>query len=335
MKDSSCHGRLRFWLWLAPVWALAVQAQELTQTFRLEPGWNSLYVEVDPADRRPEVVFTNLVVESVWTYAQRHSTVDFISDPSQPMTDRSQWLRWYPPGRIEARFNNLFAVVPNRAYLVKLPDPPDGASSLLFVAGRPAGVSKTWAANAYTLRGVPADDVFRPTFADFFQGSPAHCKNGQLQPIYRLGQDGQWSLVAPGDVVERGQAYWIRTQGASQFTGALALGGTGAAGLDFGGGTSSVSLEVRVLGTQTRLVRFLSDSLPAAPLHLRQAGATEAASQYAPFPSVYEATVGQTQPLYLQFEADRAAMETPVYGGVYALRDGAGTLLYLPVRIER
>jgi hypothetical protein len=96
-----------------------------------------------------------------------------------------------------------------------------------------------------------------------------------------------------------------------------------------------LSLEVRVLGTDDRIVRFLSDSLPAPPLYLRQASAAEAANQYAPFPSVYEATVTSAQPLQLEVQADRAAMQTPAYEGVYAVRDGAGTLLYLPVRIER
>lgn len=339
MKNIIDKFGMRFCSWLALGlwigWAPPARAQERTQAFRLLPGWNAAYLDVEAADRRPEAVFAGLEVESVWTYAPRQSVVDFISDPSQPMADRNQWLRWFPTNRVEARFNTLHAIVPNRAYLIKRPAAPADAGALLRVTGQPAPSSRTWAANAYTLRGVPADNAQPPTFAQFFENSPAHLRNGQLQPMYQLGQDGRWSLVAPTDLVERAKAYWIYTRGASDFAGSLTLSGPGAAGLDFGRGVTSLNLAVSVLGTADRVVRFFSDALPVPPLYLRQAGAAEADTQYAPFQSAFEAKVTPAQPLNLQFEADRAAMDTPVHGSVYTLRDGAGTLLYLPIRIER
>ena len=97
-----------------------VRSQELTQTIPLQPGWNSVWLEVEPADRTPSVVFAGVPVASVWTFSERVSATDFIQNPESTGWNRAKWLAYFPTNSPEARLANLFAVLPQRAYLLKI-----------------------------------------------------------------------------------------------------------------------------------------------------------------------------------------------------------------------
>ena len=47
--------------------ALTARPQNYTQTFTLQPGWNSLWLEVQPENNDASVVFAGLPLESAWT----------------------------------------------------------------------------------------------------------------------------------------------------------------------------------------------------------------------------------------------------------------------------
>src|SRR5262245_60496375 len=85
-------------------------AQEVTQVISLRPGWNAVYLEVQPANNAPGVVFGNLPVASVWTHAQRVTSADFIQDASEQDFKEAGWLGWFHPSRPEAFLGNLGAV---------------------------------------------------------------------------------------------------------------------------------------------------------------------------------------------------------------------------------
>src|SRR2546430_886868 len=93
------------------------RSQNVTQSFTLQPGWNAIYLEVRPTDNSTATIFSNLPVASVWTRAERLSSVDFIQDASEALFNRAGWLGWFHPSRPEAFLGNLFAVQANRAYL--------------------------------------------------------------------------------------------------------------------------------------------------------------------------------------------------------------------------
>ena len=92
--------------------------------------------------------------------------------------------------------------------------------------------------DAYNLRCFPVDAGAPSTFLQFFRHSPAHydATRGQLQKIYRLNASGQWTLVAPSDLMAPGEAHWVHTaipqaaqDYAGPFTARLAFGD----GLDY------------------------------------------------------------------------------------------------------
>ena len=115
---------------------LVAPAQTTTQTFLLRAGWNSLWLEAQPANNSVSNVFAGLPLASVWTYVPNGNAVEFISDQNEAPFNDPAWLRSFPAGQPEAFLNNLFAVHAGRAYLVKLTN-----AATLTVTGRPA-VSK-------------------------------------------------------------------------------------------------------------------------------------------------------------------------------------------------
>ena len=54
--------------------------QWTTQTITLNPGWNAVYLEVEPASPDCDALFAGLPVESVWAWNRRFSSVQFIQD---------------------------------------------------------------------------------------------------------------------------------------------------------------------------------------------------------------------------------------------------------------
>ena len=75
--------------------AVTARAQTVTQTFALHPGWNSIWLEVEPPDRKPATVFAGLPVTAVWTYIQE-GAVDFIADQAEAQFNQPGWIAWFP-----------------------------------------------------------------------------------------------------------------------------------------------------------------------------------------------------------------------------------------------
>lgn len=111
---------LLYLCWLVAVGAARTHAQTYTQTFELRPGWNALWLKVDPANRQPASVFAGVPIASVWTWSERVSATDFIQSPEATGWNRAQWLAWFPPSSEESLLANLYAVLPQRAYLLRL-----------------------------------------------------------------------------------------------------------------------------------------------------------------------------------------------------------------------
>ena len=58
-------------------------AEPIPQTITLNPGWNAVFLEVDPEPTGCAQVFADLKEDlvSVWTWKTRISTVEFIQNP--------------------------------------------------------------------------------------------------------------------------------------------------------------------------------------------------------------------------------------------------------------
>lgn len=213
---GSWHLEMLLGIGFALLLSLPGRAQQVTQAFTLQPGWNSIWLEVDPTNRQPAAVFKDLPLASVWTWSERVSATDFIQNPATAGWNRNQWLGWFPPENPEGVLANLYAILPARAYLVRLA----GTSSITWsVTGSVSSTPTTWAANQYNLRGLPVDPDSPASFRDFFRHSPAHWNPSALSPtaIFRLEPDGHWVPAAADASVRRGEAYWVYTQGASDY----------------------------------------------------------------------------------------------------------------------
>jgi hypothetical protein len=227
------------WLFVLP----NARSQVVTQSFTLQPGWNSVYLEVQPSNNAANTVFGSLPVSSVWARGERVSSVDYIQNASETAFNEAGWLGWFHPSRPESFLNNLFSVHANRPYLIKSTNGTPIAWSLV---GRPSLRQMDWVPDAYNLRGLPVDPAGPPTFLNFFRYSKAHYNstNGQLEKIYRLDGSGQWTLMGPNDLTKSGEAYWIYTRGASDYVAPLMATLELGDGLDFG--SSLTELQVRL-----------------------------------------------------------------------------------------
>jgi len=311
-----------------------VPAQTVTQTITLQPGWNAVWLEVQPTNNSASAVFGNLPVASVWSYAEQVASVDFIQNPSEATFDESGWLAWLPAWRAESFLNNLFAVFANRAYLLRC---TNSASIVWNVTGRPALRQPKWSPDAFNLRGAPIDSVTPPTFLSFFRYSTAHynAASGQLQKVYRLNNaTGQWQLVAPADLLQSGVAYWIYSQGASDYLAPLAAEVEIGDGLEFGDSLTELSLRLKnhTLSTANALLRELN--APASILSHYQFNPTLGV-QWAALPNPLPVVVASGLDSRLRFAVRRQDLSGDSYASVLEVRDGAGTRLWVPVSAEK
>lgn len=259
--------------------APTLSARTATQDIPLNAGWNSVWLEVEPvypADhankagqtKPPGEVFTSPKVTKVITPNPSAGTAEFFAqNPADVPTTFTQtlWQQWSRSN--PANNNNLRMVTGNRPYLIEASAP--GAIS---ITGKVRFQRPIWVADRYNLigfglSGTPASPAL-PSFAEFFEPvSTTH----QTSRIYKLNADGNWTLIGGNTTMASNEAYWIFSNGSSDYMGPIAVDFKGAptGGLSFGGST-----DVRQVGTGTDGLELdleeivfsnLSESQPGAP----------------------------------------------------------------------
>lgn len=268
--------------------ASGATAQTTTQSFTLVPGWNSIHVEVDPANPAPAAVFGSLPIEQVWSYFPTVSPVEYIASPADGLWNVAGWNVWLPPSQPDAQLTNLFAIQGGRSFLIKL---TGTANATLTVTGRPSYRTIKWKPDSFTLTGLPVDPAVTVRAGDFFASSSAHA--GQLR--YRLDPTGTWFPLADTATLRAGVAYWILTKGPSNFTAPLQLDLGGTTLLDYGDDSDRRPLKVINNGTLAATVSLANPS--SLPLVL---GANDASGNlvWTPLTSTtFEVAAGQTATL--------------------------------------
>lgn len=193
------------------------QTATYEQVIDLQPGWNAVFVQVEPENNNLAAVFADVPVASIWRWIPTGNGARFVQDPAEGLDNIEGWFAWFPEPRPEAFLSNLFRINANTAYLIRI---EGSASHQITIAGRPELLPLRWQTDAFTLTGLPVAAQNTPTFGEFFAGSAAH----QNQPAYRLGSNGHWQVVNQATTaINSGEAYWIFTQGNSQFQGRLDL----------------------------------------------------------------------------------------------------------------
>ena len=78
--------------------AASVRAQWVTQTIRLVPGYNPVFLQVAPADPACDTLFGAVPqVTEVWMYNRYLQTSTFTTNSTQAAVGQDHWLTWYRP----------------------------------------------------------------------------------------------------------------------------------------------------------------------------------------------------------------------------------------------
>lgn len=307
-----------------------------SQMVSLQPGWNAVYLEVDPSVADPSGFLGDLPVDIVATHIAPLQPGQFVRDPTADLHLVYGWSVWYAPEREDAVLTTLYAIQGGRSYLMH------AQTNVTFaVSGAVASSDHKWEPNTYNFVGFPVVDPGGPTFAAFFHPSPAHRHNR----IYRL-VEGTWRQVThPANTVMRaGEAFWIYTEGRSDYRGPLEVRAASAFGVFLSGGASSeILFRNRSAHPMTFSVEHVVDGNDDIPMAVEVPAYDEEAPGFRhvtytfeeggwtqPFPTL-EAGQGVRLPLRLHLPAASPGRQF----SLLRVESDLGTVVYVPVTAMR
>lgn len=314
----------------------------LVQTFVLKPGWNALFLEVQPEDNAVQSVLAGIPFGSLWRWSDPRTGPQFISDQTEAVLDKARWQIHLPTSRPESFQNNLVRVFRHEAYLLRL----DSATEVtLQVRGKPGHARPRWATDAYTLTGFMVDDTvpagatagtdLRPTVEQFLGPSIAHFdrQTGQPRGVYRLAPDGTWSLLRATDRLTRGEAYWVYTKGTSDYLAPVeaVLPGLDELRFPYGIATREITLRFRTNSFSAVLGHHLDAQ--SLPLQVNEFDPGTVGA-WRDLPNGYGVESRGMSTRAIRLAAKRERIPDLHYGGILTLR-GGGALHRIPVTVER
>jgi hypothetical protein len=324
--------------------ALPAGAQWASQSITLNPGWNAVFLEVQPEPDDTAVVFDGLPVESVWSWNKQFRTVQYIQDPGTLIPEQPEWLKFFQSGSPSSHLTNLNIITGGRAYLIKL----GGSESVKWEPkGRPVYRGMAWQSDSFNLTGFYVSPNSTETFASYFANSTAHAG----QKVHELDAEGHWTEIAGNTAIVRGHAYWVYTVGQSEYVGPLEVDLEDANALEYGRTLDEreVVLVNHSNAARTVSIDSLASSAPPGGTPLL-AGAVllswfkmdlpNKIMEWVPLSGTVDFTVPANDSLTIRLAVRRAdfAAYTPaslsdefLYQSVLRVRDGAGTLIRIPV----
>jgi hypothetical protein len=320
-------------LFLALASPMARATPTLLQQITLNPGWNAVHVRVQPNTPNLDTLFAGLPIQGVWTYVQGTGSPDFIQEVSEAALSKAGWISWVPASSPDAFQNDLSRLQVNRSYLIHY----TGATSTnVVVGGRPALRPAAWLPDAYNLRGLPVDPSFQPTFLDFFRFSAAHYSaTGGLQPIYRLNGAGVWTRVAPTDQIAPGTAYWIFTNGSSDYQAPLGLSIPAGDGLDYLDVVDEITLTTSNAAETGAEVTLSDLSSPTNNPLSHAVRLTDGTLTWPILPSPLVFQLPAKDSRNQRIAVRRADMTNELFETVLEIKDGRGSCHYLAVSVIR
>lgn len=194
---------------------------EVTQTVPLVAGWNAIWLEVEPTDAGglqlgPDVVFSDPAIESIASPRPLSGTAEYFADApgSTENFNDDGWEFWNRTDSPDA--NNLTLIFGNRPYLIKV---AAGTSPFNFeVTGKVRFFRPTWNQDRYNLVGFALEGT--RSFAQFFGAAGGR---HPLNKIFKLNPNGNWSVVSGSETMRTNQAYWVFSNGPSQYMGPVAV----------------------------------------------------------------------------------------------------------------
>lgn len=303
-------------------------AHQVDQAIDLSPGWNAIYLEVEPITNTPSAVFDGTAVSSVWTWVPHRDAYQFVQNMSETLHADPHWLVHFPTNRYESMFNDLHRLFANRCYLLHV----NGTNDLsLTVSGRPAVPRMDWAPNRLNFAGFALDPAAaQPSLYDFFKPSPAF--DGQV--IYRLSPAGLWESVADpaAAAAKSGECFWIHAATASDYIGPVNVRVDAGDGLEYGDTLTERNLwiENRSSNRTSVLVDDLSGPGPVGCWSVDTNAATVA---WAPLPLALDLPAGGKRTVRLAVR--REAMVSDRFETTIRVRSDLGGRVFVPLSAEK
>lgn len=327
-------------------YGITAEAQWASQHLTLKPGWNAVFLEIEPQPGTCESVFEGTPIDSVWYWSPDTSTVQFITSPDKLVPENPDWRAYFPANSLASTLTTLRVMRGNRPYLIKLGGTSDVAWT---VRGMPSVRPLKWIPDSYNLTGFPVDSVNAPTFDSLFAASTSHAG----QAVWRLSALGQWEQTAGLAVAKpnRGEAFWVYTAGVSEYQGPIHVTLDLSSGLNFGRGLTELIVRITNESAAEKtytLTPRISES-PGDPASPALAGAVPLAywkEDYAGLdvawhpltPSAsFTVAAGNYRPIKLAVQRNKMAPFTgasagdALYQSILEISDGQGSVLGIPV----
>lgn len=210
-------------------------AQWVTQTLQLKPGWNSVCLWINPVAGELSDVFANSAVRSVWQWDRRYTSVQFQTDPTKLLPEDPHWQYWYPPTSLASFLSSIKSLVGGESYLIELP--ATAAPLTITLKGKPILPTPNWVPYEMNFVGFPSGPAPGPYFLDYFRGCTQIDVSTTYDPgIYTVkSSSASLPVTAPARTrMERGVAYWVRLQDVTGFVAPFTIDGLGNGLMDFG-----------------------------------------------------------------------------------------------------
>lgn len=216
-----------------PLFAETTQVTR-TQTFELVPGWNAVWIDILPNTAHLNTLMADYPIDIVAKYARSATSSQFVSDPTINMNALMGWNVWFSPRREDHILSRLVLIMEG-GYLIHALE-----ACTLSITGMDRSSPIKWEPHVFNLAGFQLEKG-APTFKEFFAGSKAHNHN----KIYRLVK-GRWNQVLQPELeaMRSGEAFWIYSEGRSDYRGPLMVKTDSTAGL-FLSKTRSGDLKLR------------------------------------------------------------------------------------------
>ncbi len=237
---------------LAWVWASPVRGQWITQTIRLNPGWNAVYLDVAPYPSLCDELLAGLPVETAWKWNRTFSTAQFVNDPSELIKPSPDWLMWRAPETEKSFLNTLSGLEANTAYMIHVAT--NAAPFDWSFKGRVVVPWSQWYPYSINLMGLTVNSTHPPSIGEFFRPTDEVAAGPYSDAqVFRVKSNGTVERIRATAryTVEPHVAYWIGANNPADYSGPLDIVPKG--GLDYGEALQYLELTIQNLFTNAAL----------------------------------------------------------------------------------
>ncbi|MGV3772154.1 MAG: WD40/YVTN/BNR-like repeat-containing protein [Verrucomicrobiales bacterium] len=267
---------LRLCLFLGVIFvARDAQAQWISQSFTLKPGWNAIYTHVNASHQTLDSLLpdANGPVAEIWLWKPTFSTSQFINNPVTNEFANNQWAVWTSA---RGDTDTLTTLVGNGAYLI---NNRSSSSFVWTVKGKPVPPDYQWTTTGLNFIGFPTPAATPPNFAAYLAPEPSLDLALSLQNSVKVFRyiGGDLGVSNPAEVVSftasttpvsRGEAFWVRGSSTfyNRYYGPVEVTLQNTAGLIYSETLGSYTLRFKNLTTSSRTVSLslLNSEAPPA-----------------------------------------------------------------------